>query len=305
MKIVHIVLFIITVVLSSCAQKIPITWENRIEIPLQKPLKLSYTSLGRGETILFLHGFGESKHTWRYLQHDLANNYRIYSLDLKGFGDSPKTKDSLYSIYDQALLIENFIKMHRLKNITVVGHSLGGGVALVLALMAKKHKLSIKRLVLINTMAYNQQLPSMLRLLNTPIIGSLGLNLMSARWHALEAYRYAFSDDNKIPTDGVEHSAKMIENPNAKYAYMQTVSQLVPDDIETMTKQYKSIKIPTLIIWGEDDISIHVYNAYRLHNILPNSRLRVFKNIGHMPQEEAPKKVIHEIKSFMKESHRV
>ncbi|MEA2029896.1 MAG: alpha/beta hydrolase, partial [Campylobacterota bacterium] len=153
-----------------------------------------------------------------------------------------------------------------------------------------------------NTMAYKQQLPSMLRLLNTPIIGRLGLTMMSARWHALEAYRYAFSDDSKIPSDGVEHSAKIIEDPNAKYAYIQTVSQLVPDDINIMTKQYNRIKIPTLIIWGEDDISIRVYNAYRLHNILPNSRLKVFENIGHMPQEEAPKKVIHEIKTFMKNS---
>jgi len=286
--------------MSSCATKVPITWKNRIDIRLQQPLELSYTSLGKGATILFLHGFGESKHTWRYLEHDLARNYRLYSLDLKGFGDSPKIKDGLYSIYDQALLVENFIKKHKLKKITIVGHSLGGGVAMVLALMAKKQKLSINRLVLINTMAYNQELPSMLRILNTPIIGPLGLTMMSGKWHALEAYKYAFSDDSKIPKDGVEHTAKIIEHPDSKYAYITTVAQLVPDDIEEIVSQYKKIKIPTLIIWGEDDISIRVYNAYRLHYMLPNSKLKVFSNIGHMPHEEAPKKVIKEIRSFMR-----
>lgn len=296
-----ILFLIIGIVMGGCsAKKVPITWKNRIDIRLQQPIELSYTSLGKGAAILFLHGFGESKHTWRYLERDLARNYRLYSLDLKGFGDSPKTKDGLYSVYDQALLVENFIKKHHLKNVTIVGHSLGGGVAMVLALMAKKHKISIRRLVLINTMAYNQQLPSMLRILNTPIIGSLGLTIMSGRWHALEAYKYAFSDDSKIPQDGVEHSAKMIDKPDAKYAYKTTVSQLVPDDIEMMTKQYKNIKIPTLIIWGEDDVSINVYNAYRLHFILPNSYLKVFSNIGHMPHEEAPKKVIREIRRFMR-----
>jgi len=300
-QIVYFLIFII--VLNGCASKqVPITWKNRIDIRLQQPLELSYTSLGRGATILFLHGFGESKHTWRYLERDLARNYRLYSLDLKGFGDSPKTKDGLYSIYDQALLVENFIKKHRIKNVTIVGHSLGGGVAMVLALMAKKNRLSIKRLVLINTMAYNQQLPSMLRLLNTPVIGPLGLRVMSGHWHALEAYKYAFSDDTKIPNEGVEQSAKMIENPDAKYAYIKTVAQLVPDDIEEITTQYKKITIPTLIIWGEDDISIGVYNAYRLHYILPNSRLKVFSKIGHMPHEEAPQKVIAEIRKFMKSS---
>ncbi len=296
-------LFIFAIVFNGCASKqVPITWKNRIDIRLQQPLELSYTSLGHGATILFLHGFGESKHTWRYLERDLARNYRLYSLDLKGFGDSPKTKDGLYSIYDQALLVENFIKKHRLKNVTIVGHSLGGGVAMVLALMAKKHSLSIRRLVLINTMAYNQQLPSMLRLLNTPVIGPLGLRVMSGHWHALEAYKYAFSDDTKIPNEGVEQSAKMIENPDAKYAYIKTVAQLVPDDIEEITTRYKKITIPTLIIWGEDDISIGVYNAYRLHYILPNSRLKVFSKIGHMPHEEAPQKVIQEIRKFMKSS---
>ncbi len=300
-QILYLSIFII--VLNGCASKqVPITWKNRIDIRLQQPLELSYTSLGRGATILFLHGFGESKHTWRYLERDLARNYRLYSLDLKGFGDSPKTKDGLYSVYDQALLVENFIKKHRLKNVTIVGHSLGGGVAMVLALMAKKHSLSIRRLVLINTMAYNQQLPSMLRLLNTPVIGPLGLRVMSGHWHALEAYKYAFSDDTKIPNEGVEQSAKMIENPDAKYAYIKTVAQLVPDDIEEITTQYKKITIPTLIIWGEDDISIHVYNAYRLHYMLPNSRLKVFSKIGHMPHEEAPQKVIYEIRKFMKSS---
>jgi pimeloyl-ACP methyl ester carboxylesterase len=296
-------LFIFIIVFNGCASKqVPITWKNRIDIRLQQPIELSYTSLGHGATILFLHGFGESKHTWRYLERDLARNYRLYSLDLKGFGDSPKIKDGLYSIYDQALLVENFIKKHRLKNVTIVGHSLGGGVAMVLALMAKKHSLSIRRLVLINTMAYNQQLPSMLRLLNTPVIGPLGLQVMSGHWHALEAYKYAFSDDTKIPNEGVEQSAKMIENPDAKYAYIKTVAQLVPDDIEEMTTRYKKITIPTLIIWGEDDISIGVYNAYRLHYILPNSRLKVFSKIGHMPHEEAPQKVIQEIRKFMKSS---
>jgi len=300
--IVRIALLIIGIVMSGCAPKVPITWKNRIEVPLQHPLELSYTSLGHGSTILFLHGFGESKHTWRYLQRDLARSYRLYSLDLKGFGDSPKTKDDLYSIYDQALLVENFIRKHHIKNVTIVGHSFGGGVALVLALMNKTHHLSIKRLVLINTMAYNQQLPKMLRLLNTPIIGPLGLAIMPGRWQALEAYKYAFSDDTKIPSDGVEHSAKIINNPDAKYAYIKTVAQIVPDDIEVMTKQYKNITLPTLIIWGEDDISIKIYTAYRLHSILPNSRLRIFGNTGHMPHEEAPQRVIKEIRSFMQSS---
>ncbi|SHO80869.1 Alpha/beta hydrolase fold [hydrothermal vent metagenome] len=267
---------------------------------LQQPLSLAYSQIGRGDIVLFLHGFGESRYTWRYIAKDLAKDYRLYSLDLKGFGDSPKTEDELYSVYDQAILVDEFIKKHKLKDITIVGHSLGGGVALVLALMSKKYNISIKRLILINTMAYSQPLPSMLNILNTPIIGRIGISLIPNKTNAMEAYKFAFSDDSKIPKDGVEECARMLGMPNAKYAYIKTVEQLIPDDINSMIKMYKYITIPTLIIWGEDDVSIDVYNAYRLNHILPNSQLKVFENVGHIPQEEAPQKVIKEIRRFMK-----
>jgi len=290
---------IIVTFISSCSIKVPNTWKNRINIRLQQPLSLSYSEIGKGATILFLHGFGESRYTWRYVARDLARNYRLYSLDLKGFGNSPKIKDGLYSVYDQAIIVDEFIKKHKLKDVTIVGHSLGGGVALVLALMSKKYNISIKRLILINTMAYPQELPSMLNMLNTPIIGTLGISLIPNRTHAIEAYRFAFSDDSKIPKDGVDECAKMMGLDNAKYAYLQTVGQLIPDDINIMIKMYKYIKIPTLIIWGEDDVSIDVYNAYRLNYILPNSKLKVFAKVGHIPHEEAPKKVIKEIRKFM------
>jgi len=298
---IRLTLFIIiTVFISSCSIKVPNTWKNRINMRLQQPLSLAYSQIGRGDIVLFLHGFGESRYTWRYIAKDLAKDYRLYSLDLKGFGDSPKTEDELYSVYDQAILVDEFIKKHKLKDITIVGHSLGGGVALVLALMSKKYNISIKRLILINTMAYSQPLPSMLNILNTPIIGRIGISLIPNKTNAMEAYKFAFSDDSKIPKDGVEECARMLGMPNAKYAYIKTVEQLIPDDINSMIKMYKYITIPTLIIWGEDDVSIDVYNAYRLNHILPNSQLKVFENVGHIPQEEAPQKVIKEIRRFMK-----
>jgi len=221
--------------------KTPNTWKNRINTKLQKSLSLSYSKIGKGAPILFLHGFGESRYTWRYVARDLARNYRLYSLDLKGFGKSPKIKDGLYSVYDQAIIVNEFIKKHKLKDVTIVGHSLGGGVALVLALMSKKYNISIKRLILIDTMAYPQELPSMLNMLNTPIIGNLSILLIPNRTNAIEAYKFAFSDDSKIPKDGIEECAKMMGLPNAKYAYIQTVKQLIPDDINIMIKRYRYI----------------------------------------------------------------
>ncbi len=296
-------LILIPLLFIGCATKAPITWEKRVLETQVKPLNLAYDEYGKehNQTILFLHGFGESRYTWRFLVEELSRKYHIFTLDLKGFGESPKTEDNAYSVYDQAKLVERFIQKHHLSNVTVIGRSFGGGVTLVLALMQEDSpdKNLLNKMVLINSMSYKQRLPSMMRTLQIPIIGYLGIHLLSEEKIAKEAYLYAFSNDALIPQKSVDYSAKMMKLPRAKYAYLETVNTLIPDDIVEIQKRYKEISIPTLILWGKDDVSIRVNMAYRLHKDLRNSQLKIFKNVGHMPQEEIPQKVVKEIINFM------
>ena len=286
-----------------CSQKTPITWEKRILESNIKPLPLYYDEYGdkSNKTILFLHGFGENHHTWRFLVPKLVKKYHLVMLDLKGFGDSPKLKDKAYSVYDQALLVNKFIEKNNLKNITLVGRSFGGGVALIMALI-QEDKLSdknIDKLVLINSMSYKQNLPSMMETLNQPIIGYLGIHLLDNEWIANEGYKFAFYNDSLIPKESVQATAAYLTFPLAKYAYLETVHQLIPDDISTIEKRYSEITLPTLILWGKEDVSISVKKAYRLKSEIKNSHLKVFPYVGHMPQEEKPNIVSKEILKFM------
>ena len=294
---------VILLFFSACSTKIPVTWKARIVSSKVKPLSLAYFEYGdpKNETLLFLHGFGESKETWRFLVPKLSQKYHLVLLDLKGFGQSPKVEDHAYSVYDQAKEVANFIKHKKLKEITVVGRSFGGGVTLVLALMQKDKLISknIKRLVLINSMSYNQNLPSMLKTLNQPIIGYLGIHLISNSWMAQEAYRFAFYNNDLISKESTAYAASILSMPLAKYVYLETVDQLVPDDIQKIQRRYKEISLPTLILWGKEDVSIRVYNAYKLHRDLRNSKLKIFSKVGHMPNEEVPEKVVSEILKFM------
>ena len=298
-------LILIPILFSACANKVPITWQKRIVENQVKVINLAYEEYGaeHNQTILFLHGFGESKKTWRFITPNLSQKYHLILLDLKGFGLSPKTDDDKYSVYDQALYVQKFIEQHHLKNLTIVGRSFGGGVALILALMQEKKLMNptLKKMILINTMAYNQPLPSMLRDLKTPIIGYLGIHLLSNHYMALEAYKYAFWNNNKIPKPSVNYSANLMSLPMAKYAYLQTVNNLIPDDVQSIENEYPKITLPTLIIWGKDDVSIHVDKAYRLHRDLKKSQIIILPQVGHMPQEEAPKSVIEAIIKFMKQ----
>lgn len=300
----NILLIILLLILSACAIKKPVTWQKRIvENNATITVPLAYKMYGdpKHETLLFLHGFGESKETWRFLIPRLSQKYHLVLLDLKGFGASPKIEDHAYSVYDHARYVAKFIKEQKLNNITVVGRSFGGGVALVLALMQhdKLIEKNIRRLVLINSMAYKQNLPSMLETLNKPVIGYLGIHLMSNDWMAREAYEFAFYNNELIPQESVDYSSASLAQPLAKYVYLETVDQLVPDDIEAIEKRYREIDLPTLILWGREDVSIGVYMAFKLHRDLQESQLKVFPKVGHMPNEEVPNKVVDEMIQFM------
>lgn len=286
-----------------CAQKAPVTWQERIVKHKVTSIPLAYDAYGteNNQTLLFLHGFGESKYTWRFLIDTLSPKYHLVMLDLKGFGESPKTDDDAYSVYDQAKYVQDFMTQHNLRNVTVVGRSFGGGVALVLALMQNDGMMEqrINKMVLINSMSYQQRLPSMMRYLQMPVVGFVGIHLLSGTWIATEAYKFAFSDDSKIPQESVDYAAKMMEKPHAKYAYIETVDLIIPDDIAKMQQRYQEIDLPTLILWGREDVSIRSKLAHRLHRELRNSQLVIYPNVGHMPQEEVPERVSQAIDDFM------
>jgi len=292
--------------LFGCSLKVPVTWNDRVLDRKVEKLSLVYSEYGErsNPTLLFLHGFGENRYTWRFLVPYLQKKYHLVMVDLKGFGDSPKSRDDFYSVYDQAFVVNEFIKEQKLKNITLVGRSFGGGVALVLALLQHDKLIDKKigKMILINSMSYKQNLPSMLRDLRTPVLGYWGIYLLSNDYMAKEAYKYAFYRNELIPKESVEIASAYLSFPMAKYAYLRTVNQLIPDDIDTVQKRFSEIDIPTLILWGKHDVAIRVKKAYQLHRAIKGSSLKIFSNAGHMPQEEIPKEVSAEITHFLEGS---
>ena len=99
------------------------------------PRSSSITKMrARAPPLLLIHGFGASTYTWRHIAPELARTHRVIAVDLKGFGQSDKPFDSRYSVFDQAELLAELIEEKDLHNLTLVGHSFGGGIALMLAL---------------------------------------------------------------------------------------------------------------------------------------------------------------------------
>ncbi|MCH9812746.1 MAG: alpha/beta hydrolase [Epsilonproteobacteria bacterium] len=280
--------------LTGCSIKVPNTWEHRVEKLPIKEIPLHVEIKGEGKPLIMLHGFGSSSYSFHHLIKPLSKKYRVYNFDLKGFGNSPKPHDKRYSAYDQAVLISQFIKEHNLQDITFIGHSYGGSVALSLALMDQDN---IAKMVLISPAAYKQYLPKLIRWLQKPFVGVMGYYILPTSYEVKESYRYAFYDKQKIPQETVDILTRNLKKD--KYAYYLASYDLIPDDIDEVSQKYKTIQIPTLILWGENDIVIPKNRAYRLKNDLPNARLKMVDQCGHIPHEERPKAVLKYILDFL------
>jgi pimeloyl-ACP methyl ester carboxylesterase len=114
-----------------------------------------------------------------------------------------------------------------------------------------------------------------------------------------ESYDYLFYDKSKIEKKTLDVMAKNLQKTNAKTVFLSAVKDLIPEDIDEVSSRYKSIKIPTLLIWGDKDVVVRKTTGYRLHNDLKNSQLKIIKNCGHIPHEEKPKDVLKYLSDFL------
>ncbi len=266
-----------------------------------KGVTLRYTDSGKGEPVLFLHGFAVSSYTWRHVADRLSGSNRVICLDLKGFGASDKPRDSDYSAYGQAEIIAAFLEQRDLKNVTVVGNSFGGRVT-----MALYSRLSgtgrIKRLVLVDSAGPDGVLPLQVRLAKTPPMPSVLATVLPAGIIAKEAVDAAFYDTALIEPDAVDVYAAHLGSPGAMEAFAKTASLVFArDDREKVWDHLDRVDIPVLIIWGEYDGVIPLANGQKLQELIPHSQLVVISRCGHMPQEEKPQETTEAILQFLRE----
>ncbi len=148
-------------------------------------IPIHYKAIGDGPMqIVFLHGFASAHDTWLDMAaHFPPDRFTLYLPDLKGFGLSSKPRDGAYTVKDQAAVVRHFMRELGLRSTILIGHSLGGSVALRLCLdeQADGEHRSVRKIVLIDCAAYPQKLPRFFRRLRTPILGPLLLRLIPVR----------------------------------------------------------------------------------------------------------------------------
>jgi len=264
-------------------------------------VQINYYEAGQGPPVILLHGFGGCAYTWRYLAPELAGDHRVFALDLKGYGLSDKPADGRYAVSDQADMVAAFIRARNLHNLAVIGHSMGGGVALMTYFQVRPDAPArIKKLVLIDSAGYPQKMPWFILLARIPGVNHLVTRWLSPRSAAYLVLKKCYYDDDKITEEQVDAYAYYGSLPGAREAVMATAQQILPDDLEKLTAQYRTISVPVLILWGAEDKVVPVSVAKKFKRDIPDAELVIFPRCGHIPPEEEPEKTNRIITGFLK-----
>ena len=266
---------------------------------LTEDYQLHVEQSGEGPTLLCIHGFASSSFTWRHIASAFADRFRVWTVDLLGHGLSPKPRGADYSVHEQARLILNVIHEHDMRDLTIIGHSFGGGVSLRIAMDLLGEPGRLRRLVLIGSVAFKQKLPPFVQVLRRPILGRVLPRLVSARMSGQRALNFAYHDRSRIQPDQVEGWAAPLRLKGTHESLRRTALQILPENLDELTTRYSEVDVPALLVWGRHDRIVPMEIGERLDAALPDSRLHVLENCGHVPHEEIPGQTIEIIDGFL------
>lgn len=280
--------------------------DSRRTVRFGDGIAINYEVEGDGATpVVFLHGFAASLITW----HDIRpffprDRFLLYFLDLKGFGSSAKPRDGRYAPEDHAAVVTSLLEGLGLRHVTLVGHSLGGGIALLTFLrsQAAGSRELIDRLILISCAAYPQPLPPIMRLLRNRLLGRAILHLLPVRFMVRYTLEHVFRNRQAITPERVARYATCFSGKEVAHVFISTCRQLDPARYAAVTESFRTIAVPTLIIWGKDDPLVDVGHGIRLHREIAGSRLTLIDGCGHVPQEERPAETFAAIEEFLEGS---
>ena len=255
------------------------------------------------DTVLMIHGYGASAFSWRWWAPRLAERAHVVLVDLKGSGAAPKPNDGRYRLEDQAELLHRLVLQRDLRRLTIVGHSLGGAVALLLALrLHDDEEDRLARLVLVASAAYEQRLPPFVSLARYRRIAIALFRLLGARFVIRKVLRSIVYDPHAVAGNQVEGYAAPLDDAEARRALIDSALSLVPERIEALNARFFELAVPALILWGRYDRVVPLWVGERLLEVLPNATIHVFERCGHMPAEEIPEESFARLATFLDET---
>ena len=258
---------------------------RQIEIRLHGH-RLSCRTGGRGPVLLLIHGITSSSANWDPVLAQLAARFTVIAPDLLGHGESDKPRGD-YSLGANALLMRDLMVALCRERATIVGHSLGGGIAMQMAYQFPER---VERLVLASSGGLGRQVTPVLRAVALPaaeyvlpLLASQPLvNAGSKVGGWIEQIGLRIGADITAMAAGFAS----LQDIGARRAFVHTARSVIDiagQRVSATDKLYLAEAVPTLILWGDRDSIIPARHGIRAHDQMPGSRLKVFGGAGPFP----------------------
>ncbi|MDA0169521.1 alpha/beta fold hydrolase [Solirubrobacter taibaiensis] len=263
---------------------------------------VSYHQRGSGPTLVLVHGITSSAMTWERVIAELAEHYTVIAPDLLGHGTSAKPRGD-YSLGAYASGIRDLLVALGHERATLLGHSLGGGIALQFAYQFPER---LERLVLVSSGGLGREVHFMLRAATLPgadyvlpVLSSPPLRGgVTATVKALATVGIRPSADGV----GIGQGFASLGAVDARRAFLHTARSIIEPSgqrVSATDRLYLAAWLPTLIVWGARDRMIPVAHAYAAAKAMPASRLEVFPSAGHFPFNDEPEQFADVVHDFI------
>ena len=229
-------------------------------------LDIHYLCGGQGDPLIVIHGGSEGAKAWAGNMVGLCENYTVYIPDLPGFGLSQPMKGDYY-IPELIEFVNDFAHKLELKNFHLMGHSLGGGIALSYAL---KFPHRIKKLVLVSSLFLGREIALWIRFLANPtvcrFIGKATLAIFKGIKWLVKALL--------VPIE-------FVVPVSATSVYLGSYITTLREQTTVLAHRFAELMMPTLVIWGAKDPIVPVKQAYAAAELIPDCQVKVFADCGH------------------------
>jgi pimeloyl-ACP methyl ester carboxylesterase len=239
-----------------------------------------------------VHGHLASSATWENVLVAASAGHPAIAVDVPGFGDSDRPWPYDYSVAAEARSLVAYLDAREIPRAILVGNSLGGAAAL---LAAAEHPERVPALVLVAPATPEAPIAWPARVLRTPVLGEIALALANRTLaaHGLKSWQYARAE--RVTPQAVDDAWKPMTIPGTRRAALAAIRS----DPRPHVGIERRIRVPTLIVWGEKDRLIPVFDAPRVQALIAGSRLVRIPDAGHLPQREQPEAFARAVAEFV------
>ena len=255
--------------------------------------EVRWDSKGNGDPIIVVHGTPWSSFNLRHLIAGLSNEYKVYYFDLLGYGQSDKSNSDV-SLGIQNEVLTKLIDHWEIDQPIAIGHDFGGTTVLRTHLINKR---DYQKLILIDPVAISPWGSSFFKHVNKYEEAFSG---MPDYIHQAIVETYIkTAAQNELSQETIQGITEPWTNEYGKAAFYRQIAQADSKYTDEIQCKYKSIKIPTLILWGEQDKWIPLQQGKELNHLIPSSKMKIIPNSGHLVIEEKYEELVTEIKAFI------